>query len=201
MLCGAAYRRRDFRPIWTIAAALLTVPVAITAIAHLRPSRPVGSTTSGTATVASAQQQARMMSALILTSSQSRSAVKSAVVATKACRSLPANAETFRAAASARRSQRDQAGALDVSAVASGADLVGTLVRAMHYSEQADNAFAAWATELAGGTCHAGRTTTGDFEEADRESNSATTEKKHFVAVWNPVARSYGLPRFVYSDI
>jgi hypothetical protein len=198
----ATRRRRGMRPVLTIAAALLTVPVAIAGIAHFGPSASAGSTPSTVAaTTASAEQQARALASLIQDSSRSRTAVKDAVIATKACRALSANAETFKSAAASRRSQRRQAAALSVSALPSGSDLAGTLVRALDYSAQADDAFAAWAGELAHGGCRPGKTATGNFTDGDRDSNSATAEKKRFVAGWNPIARTYDLTQFVYSDV
>jgi hypothetical protein len=184
-----------------IAAALLAVPVAVAAIAHLESRTPAGATTSTAATATAAREQARALAGLIEDSSHSRTSVKDAVVATKACRSLPTNAQTFREAARSRRSQHDRAAALEVSALPSGGRVRDSLEDALNYSIQADNAFAAWATELTNEGCRAGDTVTANFTKGDRYSNSATAEKKRFVGLWNPIATAYRLPRFVYSDV
>jgi len=63
-----------------------------------------------------------------------------------------------------------------------------------------DQAFARWAAALTGG-CRSGATVTADFTTADRYSNSATAGKKRFVAMWNPIARGFGLRQFVYSEV
>jgi hypothetical protein len=182
---------------WLIIALLVGVPMVIAFRARADPSSPG----SASASAASPADQARAVAALIQDSSRSRAAVKDAVVATKACRSLRANAETFTAAGDARRAQRDRTTALDVSALPTGADLTGTLLRALDHSQRADRSFAAWATELADNGCEAGDTATTDFKNADRASTSATAEKKKFVALWNPVAKTYHLPEFIYSDV
>ena len=124
-----------------------------------------------------------------------------AVIATKACRSLRANARTFTGAGDARRAQRERAAALDVSDLPSGAALTATLLSALDHSQRADRAFAAWATELADGSCVTGDTGTANFRKADRESTAATADKKKFVALWNPIAKTYGLTAFAYSDV
>ncbi|WP_189332507.1 hypothetical protein [Actinoplanes ianthinogenes] len=190
-------RRGGLRIGWLFIAVLVGVPMVAAFVARMDPGGPAGSS----ATAAAPRDQARALAALIQDSSRSRTAVKDAVIATKACRSLRANAATFTAAGDARRDQRARAAALDVSGLPSGAELTATLLRALDHSQRADRAFAKWASALAGGTCEKGDTVTGDFTAADRESTAATAEKKKFVALWNPIATTYGLSAFEYSDV
>jgi hypothetical protein len=141
------------------------------------------------------------MASLVQDSSRSRTAVKDAVIGTKKCQGLGAHASAFRDAAEKRGRQRDAAANLDVSALPDGDTLVATLVRALDHSQRADQSFADWADGLAAGGCTPGNTATGDFTAGDRASNSATADKKQFVVLWNPIASTYGLPAFDYSDV
>jgi hypothetical protein len=200
------------------AAALVVLAVAVaTAACGSGGSKGETFATSPTTTSASAttpaptsatsvaadQAAAGRMSALLEQSNSSRGQVAAAAQGLAAC-SLDAQqaAATFGAAAQARQTVLTSAAALDVTGLAEGPQLKGSLEQALQPSVEADRHFQAWAQQLAASGCTPGHTTqSAEFAAANDASGRATAGKNAFVGAWNPVAARYGLRQWAAGDI
>jgi hypothetical protein len=135
---------------------------------------------------------------LLSTSASSRSQVANAVQAVDDCTDSGSvsNAQSVLAqAAQARQSLSQQAASLDVSQLPAGAAAaMQTLSRAWSESAAADTDFSNWAGAMADGGCSPGNSPhNADWNNGLSQSTSATTDKKSFVAAWNPIATQYDL--------
>lgn len=147
---------------------------------------------------AKAQAQASAVDQLLANSTSSRSQVANAVQAVDNCTDYASvsNAQSaLTQAAQARKSLSQQAASLDVSQLPAGAAAaMQTLSRAWSESAAADTDFANWAGAMANGGCSPGNAPHNtDWNNGLTQSTSATTDKKSFVAAWNPIATQYGL--------
>jgi hypothetical protein len=142
---------------------------------------------------ADAQAQAQGLYNLLSTASSSRQAVIAAVAAVGKCDS-PANAQqTFTQASAQRQQLLTQLAALKVDKLSTGPQLVKQLTTAWQASAGADDAYAAWAGDMAG-ACDPG-TAGGDPHKkaGDGVSGTASTAKKEAAATWNAIASQAGL--------
>lgn len=150
------------------------------------------------------KQQAQALDALLKTSGNSRTAVVNAVESIKNCKNLPGAASDLRSAAGQRNGLVTQLGTLSVDKLAGHADLTDALTKAWHASAAADAHYAAWADQVAhnhklckGGHAHS----TNEVQTANRESGTATEQKKRAVRLWNHIAETYGLTKRQYSQL
>jgi len=123
-------------------------------------------------------------------SGQSRSALGSALNDVGDCRNLSSAAVALQSVADARAHQLDALHDLDVAALNDGESLRDTLVTALNYSLEADQAYVRWGEHVRANGCG---TDDADHDQGDAYSVNATNTKKQFVVSWNPVARMYGL--------
>ncbi|SEN08076.1 hypothetical protein SAMN05216267_1001176 [Actinacidiphila rubida] len=158
-----------------------------------------GSSASGDA----AKQQAEALDALLKTSGSSRSSVVNAVESIKNCDNLDGAAGDLRAAAGQRNGLVTKLGTLSVDKLPGHADLTDALTKAWHASASADSHYASWADQAKnpkvckGGHAHS----TNELQTANRESGSATEQKKRAVKLWNAIASQYGLTERQYSQL
>ena len=79
-----------------------------------------------------------------------------------------------------------------------------SLTQAWQASSAADTHYANWAGQAQSNhkVCRGGhaRNTT-ETQAGDRESGTATTEKKKAVKLWNSIAKKYGLTQRQYSQL
>jgi hypothetical protein len=135
------------------------------------------------------------LDALLERSAAARGDVASTALALQSCQvSATSAAATFRRARDDRLELASEASAPS----GSGADqAVGDAVRAFialqRSSAQADDAFAAWASEVATAGCSGQARHTANWDLANRYSGDATAAKIRFVALWNPIAVAHGL--------
>jgi enamine deaminase RidA (YjgF/YER057c/UK114 family) len=168
-----------------------------------------GTATSGPATGTTAaddqaKQQAQALDALLNTSGNSRSAVVSAVESVKSCKNLPASASALRSASSQRTSLVTQLGTLAVDKLPDHAALTEALTKAWQASAAADGHYASWADQAQSqpGVCKNGNAgTTDETQAGDKESGTATQQKKKAVKLWNTIAKQYGLSQREYSQL
>ena len=74
--------------------------------------------------------------------------------------------------------------------------VTGALTKAWHASAAADDHYAAWADQVAGDKkgCRKGQArTTPETAAGNRESGTATQQKAKAAALWNVIAKKYGL--------
>lgn len=150
------------------------------------------------------KQQARGLDALLKTSGNSRSAVVSAVGSIRNCKNLGPAAADLRSAATQRTGLVTQLGGLPVDKLPNHADLTEALTKAWRASAAADGHYASWADQAAHNhsVCKGGHArSTGEAQDGNRESGTATEQKKRAVRLWNAIAKQYGLTERQYSQL
>ncbi|GAA2547653.1 MULTISPECIES: hypothetical protein [Streptomyces] len=143
------------------------------------------------------REQAVELDKLLAHSGASRTAVINAVADVKACRNLGQAAKDLRDAAGQRNQLVTDLSELSVDKLPDHAALTTALTKAWQASESADNHYAAWADQVAGGKgkmCKKGQArATGQTQAGNRASGTATAEKAKAAKLWNVIAQRYGL--------
>ncbi|MCH0557564.1 hypothetical protein [Streptomyces sp. MUM 16J] len=143
-----------------------------------------------------ARQQAVALDKLLADSGSSRAAVIQAVAGVKRCDKLDQAASTLREAAKQRGQLVTRLGKLSVDKLPGHGDLTTALTKAWQASAAADNHYAAWADQVRTGHkgCHKGNARiTGQTQAGNRESGTASAQKTKAAALWNTIAKKYGL--------
>jgi hypothetical protein len=148
--------------------------------------------TSGAAT-ADGKAQAQAIDQLLNASSASRQKLGPALTAVDGCGDLNGAVTTLQQVTTERDGQVKQGQGLAVDQLNGGAQLKSALVQALTFSLQADQKFTAWAQAVAAAGCSGHAPHEDNYAAAQAASGSATTNKQQFVALWNPVAATYGL--------
>jgi len=74
--------------------------------------------------------------------------------------------------------------------------------RVLQASITADRGFIGWMQDIQRkARCPVRTSTDASYQEGLRASARAVTAKKEFLALWNPLARKFGLPAFTASKI
>ncbi|MDX3528029.1 hypothetical protein P1P75_16695 [Streptomyces sp. ID05-39B] len=152
---------------------------------------------SASASTDAAEQQAVALDELLADSGSSRAAVISAVADVKKCDNLGKAAADLRDAAKQRTGLVTKLSGLTVDQLPDHAALTTALTKAWQASASADNHYAAWADQVAaekGKLCKKGQArSTGQTQEANRASGTASAQKKKAAELWNVIAKTYGL--------
>ncbi|MFD5497593.1 hypothetical protein ACFWH4_33070, partial [Streptomyces sp. NPDC127091] len=166
-------------------------PVSATAPASEEPEAEA----EASPTVDPVRQQAEELDKLLAVSGDSRTAVINAVADVKACRNLDQAAKDLRDAADQRNQLVTDLSGIEVDKLPDHQALSTALTKAWQASASADDHYAAWADQVAGKKgCKKGQArTTGQTQEGNRASGTATEEKTKAAALWNTIARQHGL--------
>ncbi|MFS4097841.1 hypothetical protein, partial [Streptomyces sp. AF1A] len=152
---------------------------------------------SGSPAADPARQQAVALDKLLADSGSSRASVIKAVADVKQCSNLDQAASSLRGAAQQRGGLVTRLGKLSVDKLPNNAALTDALTKAWQASAAADTHYAAWADQVKGGGrkgCHKGHARpTGETGAGNRESGTASAQKAKAAALWNAIARKYGL--------
>ncbi|MGW1953886.1 hypothetical protein ACWCPI_14190 [Streptomyces sp. NPDC001920] len=143
-----------------------------------------------------AEEQAVALDKLLAVSGDSRTTVINAVAAVKSCQNLPKAAKDLRDAAGQRNKLVTDLAALKVDQLPGHTELTTALNKAWRASASADNHYAAWADQVAGNKklCRRGQARATDQTQAgNRDSGTASREKKTAAQLWNTIAKKYGL--------
>ncbi|MFE2539270.1 hypothetical protein [Actinacidiphila glaucinigra] len=143
-----------------------------------------------------AEKQAKGLEALLKTSGSNRTSVINAVAGIKGCRNLDGAAADLRAAAQQRNDLMTQLKSLPVDKLPNHQALTDALNKAWTASAAADNHYAAWADQLKGGKkfCRHGQARhTDQYAAGNTQSGTASQAKAAAAALWNPIAKKYGL--------
>ncbi|MEE4545426.1 hypothetical protein V2S66_26090 [Streptomyces sp. V4-01] len=169
------------------------------------PGTPSASASaSGSTADDAAKQQAQALDALLKTSGSSRSSVVDAVAAIKDCKDMAGSATALRSAQSQRTGLVTRLHTLSVDKLQGHAELTDALTKAWQASAAADGHYANWGDQAQqdGKVCKGGHAhTTGEAQDANRESGTATEQKKRAVRLWNALADQYGLSKRTYSQL
>jgi hypothetical protein len=151
-----------------------------------------GSSSAGTD---AAKEQAVALDKLLADSGSSRASVINAVGNVKACNKLGDSASALRDAAKQRAELVTKLSQLTVDKLPDNAALTTALTNAWKASAAADNHYAAWADQAAGKKgCKKGQArTTGQTAAGNAASGTASNQKIKAAALWNTIAKTYGL--------
>lgn len=147
---------------------------------------------------------------IITQSTQGRTGVGEAVGGVRECTMDPYEAErAIDAVIDNRSTVLNQVASVDVTGEPEAAALVDKLQEALQHSIDADFHYNAWISYLYSDYyyttpigCPSGQAPRNvDYEEATADSGRATTAKQDFVARYNPIAISFGLRTWEYTDI
>jgi hypothetical protein len=186
-----------------IIAVLVVLAGAAVAIVKLagRHNLPIATGTARPSTVSTAPSQpggdgkaeANAIDQLLNASSASRQKLAPALTAVDGCGDVNGALGILQQVTAERNNQVKQGQALAVDQLTNGTQLRTALVQALTYSLQADQKYTAWAQAVAGAGCTGHAPHDDNYAAAQAASGSATTSKQQFVALWNPVASTYGL--------
>ncbi|MET7483388.1 hypothetical protein [Streptomyces sp. NPDC005538] len=151
-----------------------------------------GSSSSGTD---AAKEQAVALDKLLADSGSSRASVIRAVANVKACNNLDGAASDLRDAATQRTQLVTKLSQLTLDKLPSNAALTTALTNAWKASASADTHYAAWADQAAGkkGCKKGSARTTGQTAAGNAASGTASNQKIKAAALWNTIAKTYGL--------
>ncbi|MEU4848777.1 hypothetical protein [Streptomyces gilvosporeus] len=142
-----------------------------------------------------AEPQAKGLDALLGDSGDSRTSVVNAVRSIGSCDNLGGAAKDLRSAAGQRADLVTRLKQLPVDKIPQHDQLTAALTKAWQSSAAADNHFAAWAGQVHSKKgCHKGKArNTGQYGKGVAASGEATKAKQQAAAIWNPIAKKYGL--------
>ncbi|MFJ6725886.1 hypothetical protein ACIQPQ_13330 [Streptomyces sp. NPDC091281] len=152
---------------------------------------------SGSDSADAAKEQAEALDKLLADSGSSRASVIAAVADVKRCGNLAQAATDLRDAGRQRTGLVTKLEGLSVDKLPQHAALTAALTKAWQASASADDHYAAWADQVAaqrGKLCRKGQArSTGDTQQGNRASGTATAQKAKAAQLWNTIARTYGL--------
>ncbi|MCP9992112.1 hypothetical protein LUX09_19005 [Streptomyces albogriseolus] len=156
---------------------------------------PASTEASPSPSVDPAREQAVELDKLLAHSGDSRSSVINAVEDVKACRDLGQAASDLREAAKQRKQLVTDLSQLSVDKLPQHEALSEALRKAWKASAAADDHYARWADQTQGKKgCKKGQArVTEQTAAGNRESGTATEQKKKASELWNAIAREYGL--------
>jgi eukaryotic-like serine/threonine-protein kinase len=220
----APTRRRPPRRGWLIAVAAAAVLASIGAGAFVagkigpghggappasRGSSPVGATSpvtspapsSASVTQPSGAAAMATLGSYLARSASVRSTIQPAINGVQQCSESPASGEaTLQQAIDTRQDILNALPTLSVSGLPNGTQLVSTLTTTMQDSIAADKDYQSWMRDFAssGSPCGSDPSQDSNYANGVGVSNSATTAKNAFLAIWDPMAPRYG--QQVYSS-
>ncbi|MCC3653386.1 hypothetical protein LIX60_18340 [Streptomyces sp. S07_1.15] len=154
---------------------------------------------SGIGTTDTREEQATALHTLLAQNAGRRHGVSDAVQSMMNCSNLQENRQVFEDAADARAGLVEKLDTLSLDQLAD--DLASDLHRAWQSSEEADRAYVRVVDDVSRDCSTSAVTGSSAWQDAVSASADATAAKKDFVAVWNPVAREFGLETFAWSDL
>jgi hypothetical protein len=149
----------------------------------------------------SAQQAAASLAGLLAQSATDRSSAVSAVNSVSQCGPTLSKApEILETAAAARQPLLSQLESLPGRSALPG-QILQVLTGAWQASATADRDFALWAQDELSKGCTQNDQADPNFQAAAAPDAQATTDKKAFVKLWNPIAAQYGLTSYLWNQL
>lgn len=132
-----------------------------------------------------------------------RPTVQNAINGVVNCSVDPGTGEsTLQQSIDARQSILSSLGGVDVSGIPQGQSMVSDLQQALTVSVQADRDYQKWMEDVASsGQCNSDPTGDSNFQAGQAASAQATAAKTAFLAIWNPLAPTYGEPTYTATQI
>jgi hypothetical protein len=118
------------------------------------------------------------------------------------CDGLAAAVPRFEQIVRDRWDELDDARNLPLDRLTRASELRQALTDSYRFSLAADRAYLAWARAAQLEDCgDAAPSTTPDLADARAADDKAAPAKRRFLRLWNPIARSQGLPVYVWKDL
>ena len=147
------------------------------------------------------QQAAQNLSALLSEGVADRSSIVSAVSDVNQCGpNLSEDSQTFQTAVTSRQNLLSQLADLPGRSALPG-QMLQALAGAWQASGQADQDFAQWAQDEVSQGCTQNDHSDSDYQAATGPDDQATTDKKGFASLWNPIATEYGLATYQWDQL
>jgi hypothetical protein len=215
---GEAPQRRYRWPLALAVAALLIAGGAVAVVLILHPfshASPVaagdrGAGSGGKKSPASPgnrssqpaeQQAAKGLAVLLAQSVTDRSSIVSAVSGVSQCRpNLGQDAQTFAQAAASRQRLLTRLASVPERSALPG-QMLSALASAWQASIQADHDYGQWAQDEAANGCSPNDQSDPHYQAAIGPDDRATTDKKTFTSLWNPIATKYGLVSYQWNQL
>ncbi|GAA1980472.1 hypothetical protein [Kitasatospora viridis] len=150
---------------------------------------------------AGAEGQAKAVSNLLSGANSSRQAVIGAVASVNKCDNPGAAQQALSQASAQRKQLLTSLSTLKVDQLPTGPTLVQQLTQAWQASQAADDAYAAWAGDAAGGCDPTKQADNPHRQAGDQSSGQASTAKKAAAATWNAIATQANLPTLGDSQL
>jgi hypothetical protein len=181
------------------AAQRLSLSGSATATPSSAPATP--SSATATPSSPSAQQAAASLAGLLAQSVTDRSSTVNAVNSISKCGpTLSQGPQVLESAAASRQRLVSQLASLPGRS-ALPAQMLQALTGAWQASATADRDFAQWAQDELSRGCIQNDEADPNFQAAAAPDAKATTGKKAFVKLWNPIAAQYGLTTYRWNQL
>ena len=138
------------------------------------------------------------MNNLLTSSAESRMPLQSAVTNVMNCANVPGAVAQIQQVVSQRQAEYNKASALTTDALPNGSTLKNDLMLALRNSLDADKDYLAWARHELNFGCGSQSSA---YDAALTADGTASQSKAAFVAVWDPIAGTYGYPQASASSI
>jgi hypothetical protein len=187
-----------------VAAAVVAVVAGIVIVQALSGGKAAGSTGGSTASASSQgarRQAAVQLAGLLAQSVTDRAAVTDAAVDVRGCGpSLPQDARTFTREASSRQQLLSRLASLPGRSLLPAA-MLQDLTSAWRASAEVDTDLARWTQDNIARGCRHGSRSDAYLRASSVPEARATAGKRGFAALWNPIAREYGLTTYQRSQL
>ncbi|MFI0481854.1 hypothetical protein [Actinomadura sp. 9N215] len=144
---------------------------------------------------AATKEQAAAMNAVLNDSVGTRRVLAGALGRAGKCKTLPQAIQGFQTVAQQRQNQLNRTRDLQVDKLAKGEQLRSSLTQALTASLQVDQVLLRWAQQNQSGCRGKPRPSAAQVPGRAAIERRATSAKKRFVVLWNPVAQKTGQPQ------
>ncbi|MFD0691517.1 hypothetical protein [Actinomadura fibrosa] len=202
------------KPLLIAVAALVTIAVAAVAFvawpggggsssaAKTTTPRPANTKVAQTNKIPSAaREQAAAMNAILVASGETRGILAGALGRARTCKTLPAAIQGFQTVAQRRQNQLRRNRELKLDKLSNGERLRGSLQQALQASLDVDQALLRWARANQRKCKGKPRPDAAHVPGRAAAERRATTAKRQFVNLWNPVARTTGQPQRGWQQV
>jgi hypothetical protein len=203
LAAGAAAAVFIVQPFQHSQAAASVPRTSPSALGQRLPASATATPSSPTATPSSqsAQQAAASLAGLLAQSATDRSSAVNAVNSVSQCGpTLSKDPQILETAAVARQLLLSQLASLPGRSALPG-QMLQVLTGAWQASATADRDFARWAQDELSEGCTQNDQADPNLQAAAAPDAQATTDKKAFVNLWNPIAAQYGLTSYPWNQL
>jgi hypothetical protein len=152
------------------------------------------------ARTATMKAEAKELDALLTQSASTRAGVQAAIVDAGGCGSSTAqDADALVSAATARNDLVTQLQGLALTDLPHSAALESDLTQAWQAAAASDMSYSEWAQDISDNGCGVGQDSS--YQAAQVTDQTATAQKKAFLALWNPIASRFHLKSRMSTDL